>query len=205
MFIRTEKSVGEFFRLYPLVSILIIVNICMWGIIDLFHLEIGNAIYQWGVGHNISVYSGEYQRLIIPIFLHAGAGHMLFNSFALVIFGPALERMVGKFTFLLIYLGTGIAGNIGTYVVAPTSLTTHLGASGAIYGLLGIYMYMSIFRKDLIDQQNAQIARTIFIIGLVMTFIQPNINIPAHIFGFLAGFAIGPIGLRKARPFIVPR
>src|SRR5699024_3463123 len=76
--------------------------------------------------------------------------------------------------------------------------TLHLGASGAIYGLFGIYMYMIARKNHLIDVRSASIVQTIFLIGLVMTFIQPNINISAHIFGFIGGFFIAPFILNRA-------
>lgn len=205
MFIRNERSVQDFMRFYPVISTLVIINLLLWLIIDIFHLQIGYTIYNLGIGHNISVYHGEYWRLVTPIFLHGGLGHVLFNSFALVLFGPALEQMLGKTKFIFAYFITGIAGNIGTYVIDPVSITPHLGASGAIYGLFGIYIFMTLFRKDLIDSGNAQIVTVIFVIGLVMTFIQPNINIAAHIFGFLGGFAIGPVILKNTEPFSMAR
>src|SRR5699024_7741516 len=109
--------------------------------------------------------------------------------------------MSGKVTFITAYIATGLAGNICTYVINPTSLYTHVGASGAIYGLLGIYIYMTFFRKDLIDSTSSQIVRTIFIIGLILSFLRTNVNIAAHIFGFIIGFAIAPIILKRAMPF----
>lgn len=205
MFIRTERSVQDFMRFYPVVSILIIINLFLWFIIHFLHLNIGYSIYNFGVGHNISVSYGEYWRLVTPIFLHAGFSHVAFNSFALILFGPALEQMLGKIKFISAYFLTGIAGNIGTYIIDPFSPIPHLGASGAVYGLFGIYLYMVFFRKDLIDSGNAQIVTIIFVIGLVMTFIQPNVNIAAHIFGFLGGFAIGPLILHRAQPFSIYR
>lgn len=204
MFIRTEQSVGDFMRFYPVVSILVIVNFLLWLVIYVLPFEIGYTIYSLGLGHNLSVYHGEYWRIVTPIFLHGGFGHLLFNSFALVLFGPALEQMLGKVKFIFAYMVAGIIGNIGTYIIDPVSNTTHLGASGAIYGLFGIYLFMVVFRKDLIDRGNAQIVKVILVIGLVMTFIQPNINIAAHLFGFIGGFALGPIVLQQAKPYYVP-
>lgn len=205
MFIRTERSIKEFIHYYPIVAVIVIINLSLWLLIDVLHLPIGIQLYDWGIGHNLSIHLGEYWRLITPIFLHAGLTHVLFNSFALVLFGPALEKMIGKVKFVSFYLLAGFAGNIGTYVIDPTSNIPHLGASGALYGLFGIYIFMILFRKHLIDQANAQIVMIIFAIGLVMTFIRPNINIAAHIFGFIGGFALGPIMLTKALPFSLIR
>jgi len=200
MFIRNERSVKEFIRFYPFVSTLIIINLIIW-LLYFLQLPIGFRIYDFGIGQNFAVYHGQYWRLITPIFLHGGLSHVIFNSFSLVLFGPALEQMLGKFKFILAYFITGIFANFATYIINPTSMTLHLGASGAIYGLFGIYIFMVLFRKHLIDPRNAQIVMTIFIIGIVMTFIQPNINIAAHIFGAIGGFAIAPIALHQAEPF----
>lgn len=140
MFIRTERSVKDFMQFYPIVSTIVIINIAFW-IITSFIPILGDIILHVGIGHNLSVYHGEYWRIVTPIFLHGGLGHVIFNSFALVLFGPALEQMLGKIKFIIMYLLTGIAGNLGTYFIDPVSMTPHLGASGAIYGLFGISIY----------------------------------------------------------------
>lgn len=206
MFIRTERSIKEFMYNYPVVSTLIIIHFILYLFTNVLPFALGERILLWGIGHNYSIYAGdEYRRFITPIFLHANLMHALMNSFSLVIFGPALEQMLGRYKFIIGYLLAGIAGNVGTYFVHPTSMDFHLGASGAVYGLFGLYMFMVIFRKDLIDQRNAQIVLTIFVIGLIFTFITPRINKSAHIFGFIGGLALGPILLRSARPFSIYR
>lgn len=201
MFVRNERSVKEFIRFYPVVSVIVVINLILWALMHLFHLKIGEFIYIWGIGHNISVVHGEYWRLITPVFLHADFSHVAFNSFALILFAPALEQMIGRFKFILFYLLTGILGNIATFLISPFSDTLHLGASGAIYGLFGIYIFMVYFRKHLIDKGSAQIVTVLLVIGLVLTFIQPNINIAAHIFGFISGFVLGPLFLKRAERF----
>src|SRR5690625_5296378 len=127
------------------------------------------------------------------MFLHAGLMHTLFNSFALVLFGPALEQMLGKFKFIIAYIGAGFIGNLATYLVAPTAFYVHVGASGAIYGLFGFYIFMVFFRKHLIDPGNAQIVITISVIGAIMTFLRPGINIYAHVFGFLGRLGLASL------------
>lgn len=204
MFVRTEKSIKEFMRYYPIVSALVIIHLVLWLISDFISLPFGTLIEDWGKGVNYLIGQGEYWRLLTSIFLHVGLMHAIFNSFALVLFGPALEQMLGKYKFIFAYLVAGLAGNVATYYLGPT-LYAYVGASGAIYGLFGIYIFMVAFRKHLIDQANSQIVMIIFIVGLVMTFIQPGINMYAHIFGFIGGIALGPIVLINAQPFSLRR
>ncbi|WP_453992218.1 rhomboid family intramembrane serine protease [Bacillus nitroreducens] len=194
MFIRTE-SFRQFLRFYPIISIIIAIHIFLWLLIFL-SLPFGTTLLQHMIGFNFLISEGEYWRLLTPIFVHGGFGHMLFNSFSLVLFGPALERMLGKFKFIVAYLATGMIANLATFYIEPLDFA-HVGSSGAIFGLFGIYLYMVLFRKDLISQMNSQLIMTIVIIGLVMTFINSNVNIVAHIFGFLAGAVIAPLFLPK--------
>ena len=201
MFIRTE-SFKDFIRFYPVVSTIIGIQTIIW-LSFIFFPPGDNLLFQWGVGINFVVANGEYWRLITPIFLHdpSSVMHLLFNSFSLVLFGPPLEQMLGKVRFIMVYLLTGIIGNLFTYFMDPYAMTLHVGASGAIYGLFGIYVYMNFFKKHLIDRSSAQIVTIILIIGFVMTFLRPGINIFAHLFGFIGGLAIGPIFFRNVKPF----
>lgn len=186
-------------KLYPIVSTLVIIHFVLW-FIDFLKLPIAMDIYLFGVGSNFHVALGEYWRLVTPIFLHLDLTHALFNSFSLVIFGPALEQMLGKVRFLIAYFGAGIIGNIATYIFEPLQYT-HLGASGAIYGILGMYIFMVVFRKHLIDYGSRQIVTTILIFGVLMSLVGRNINIVAHFGGFAGGFILAPLVLRNIRPF----
>lgn len=201
MFIRNERSVKEFIRYYPVVSTIVIIHIAIWFLYDVLPIGIMDRLYSLGVGYHYEIHNGEYWRFITPIILHGGTMHMLFNSFSLVLFGPALEKMLGKFKFILAYLGAGTLANIATFFINPSNAFAHVGASGAIFGLFGIYVFMVVFRKHLIDAGSAHIIKVILIIGLIMTFIRPGINIYAHVLGFAAGFLIAPLVLGNARPY----
>jgi membrane associated rhomboid family serine protease len=202
MFIRNERSIKEFLQFYPVAGVIVIINLALWLIIDLLQLPIGTLIYQLGAGSNFLIAQGEYWRLVTPIFLHAGLMHVLFNSFALVLFGPALEQMLGRFKFIFVYLFTGIAGNAATFVLGPSEFWyVHVGASGSVFGLMGIYIFMVAFRKHLIDYGSSQMITIIFVIGIIMTFLRPNINIYAHIFGAVAGFAVAPVILAGVQAY----
>ncbi|MFC4322046.1 rhomboid family intramembrane serine protease [Litchfieldia salsa] len=199
MFTRTE-SFKEFLRFYPIISIIIVIHIFLWILLALPFLG-GGALLNQMVGYNVLITEGEYWRLITPIFVHASFTHMLFNSFSLVLFGPGLERMLGKTKFILIYLSTGVMANIATYILQHEQFR-HVGSSGAIFGLFGLYLYMVLKRKDLINYANSQLIITILVIGLVMTFLNTNINIIGHLFGLIAGFLLAPIILGKRRRYL---
>lgn len=193
MFTRTE-SFRDFIRLYPVVSLIILIHILLYIVTSIPVLP-NRFLFELLSGVNLFIVEGEYWRLITPIFMHAGFAHLLFNSFSLVLFGPALEQLLGKTKFILLYLSTGIAANIATLTLEPLTYT-HVGSSGAIFGLFGFYIAIVVFKKAMLSKENSQTIMTIAVIGLIMTFLQSNINITAHIFGFIAGFLIGA-GLYK--------
>ncbi len=194
MFTRTE-SFREFIRFYPIVSIIICIHIILYLLINLPFAQ-GASLFENLAGVNLLIVDGEYWRLVTPIFVHSGFAHLLFNSFSLILFGPALEQIIGKGKFFFVYLLAGIAANVATLVLEPLTYI-HVGASGAIFGLFGFYLAILMFRKELMSKGNSQLIITIIIIGVIMTFLQRNINITAHLFGLLAGLLIGAAMLKK--------
>ncbi|MEH7249956.1 rhomboid family intramembrane serine protease [Neobacillus niacini] len=196
MFTRTE-SFREFIRFYPVISIIIAIHFLLYlfTALPIFPNFWFKATFS---GVNLYIMEGEYWRLITPIFMHGGFAHVLFNSFSLVLFGPALESLLGKGRFILVYLVSGILANVATLMLEPLTYV-HVGSSGAIFGLFGYYISIILFRKHMLSQQNSQLILTICALSLIMTFIQPNINITAHIFGVLAGFLLGAATSNKKR------
>ena len=194
MFTRTE-SLRDFIRFYPIISLIISIHILLY-LATAVPVFPSRYLFEQLSGVNLYIVNGEYWRIVTPIFMHGGFAHMLFNSFSLVLFGPALEQLLGRTKFILIYLATGIAANIATLILEPLTYT-HVGSSGAIFGLFGFYISIIVFRKAMLSRENSQTIMTIAIIGVIMTFVQSNINITAHIFGLLAGFLIGAASFNK--------
>ena len=193
MFTRSE-SLKEFIRYYPIVSTVIAIHIVTF-LLTALPIFPNSWFFELLSGVNLYIMEGEIWRLLTPIFMHNDFSHFLFNSFSLVLFGPALERMIGSFPFSLLYLTTGISANVATLFLEPLTYS-HVGSSGAIFGLFGFYVSMQVFRKHLFSKENSQLIITITVISVIMTFFQPNINITAHLFGLLAGFLIGFISYR---------
>jgi rhomboid protease GluP len=190
MFTRTE-SFKEFIRFYPVVSIIVAIHIVLY-LLTILPIFPNYWFFENFSGVNLYIMEGEFWRLLTPTFMHSGFSHMLFNSFSLVLFGPALERMLGGGKFLFIYLVSGLIANVATLLLEPLTYT-HVGSSGAIFGLFGYYIAITVFQKTKMSKENSQIIITLCVVSLIMTFIQPNINITAHLFGLLGGFLLGAI------------
>jgi rhomboid protease GluP len=190
LFTRTE-SFREFIRFYPIVSTIVAIHIILY-LLTILPFFPNDWFIETLSGVNLYIIQGEVWRLITPIFMHSGFSHMFFNSLSLVLFGPALERMIGSGKFFLIYLASGIIANVATFLFEPLTYT-HVGSSGAIFGLFGYYIAIIIFHKRWISRENSQIIVTLCVLSLIMTFAQANINIIAHLFGLIGGFLIGAI------------
>ncbi|GEN47140.1 rhomboid family intramembrane serine protease [Alkalibacillus haloalkaliphilus] len=185
-FIRTE-SFKEYLRFYPVISTIAVIHIIIFLLVNI-STELRDLLSGWNFA---IIYFDQYWRLISSIFVHVEPTHLLFNTFSLILFGPALEAMLGRFKFILAYLGAGIIANFATLFLASLA-TANIGASGAIFGLFGIYLYLLFMKPELIDSNSRQIIIIIVIVGLFLTF-RPNINIFGHIFGLIGGLALGPI------------
>ncbi|MBS4205303.1 rhomboid family intramembrane serine protease [Lederbergia citrea] len=196
MFLRTE-SFGQFLRLYPVISFIIAIQLVLFLIMHMPFFP-HNWVLESMAGVNILIMEGEIWRLFTPIIVHVGFSHLLFNSFSLVLFGPALERALGKFMFILVYIACGLGANLATLIIHPPYYT-HIGASGAIFGLFGVYLAAILIKKDSMPLQGKQVILPIAAISVVMTFFQSGVNITGHIFGLISGFIIGIVLLRYRR------
>ena len=187
MFIRRE-SFKQFIQLYPITSAILLINLIMFTLIKLPFIP-HSIIIENLIGINLYIKEGELWRLVTPLFLHNSPGHFIFNSFALLLFGPAVEQMLTHVRFLLLYSISGIGANILTYLFYPLTYA-HLGASGAIFGLIGFYLYLTVFQSHLLSRQDAQMIKIMSLFALIMTFLQTNVNIVAHLGGCTIGFLL---------------
>ncbi len=172
----------------PQVTIaLIAVNVLVYGL-----LNNGHAIGGYGVNdldlYGPAVADGEWWRLITAGFLHASVLHLLMNMFALWIFGSQLEPVLGKGRYLAAYGASLLAGSLGVMVLSFDSPT--VGASGAIFGLLGVALVLQ--RSSGINVWQSGLG-TIVVINLLITFGIPGISIGGHLGGLLGGIVCGAV------------
>ena len=130
--------------------------------------------------------NGEWYRIITSGFLHYGLFHIGFNMYALWIFGPTFERSLGAVRFGLSYVAALLGGAFGALLFSPDALTA--GASGAIFGLLGIAV---------ISQRSLGISiwdtglGMVLLLNFALTFGVSSISVGGHVGGFVVGLACG--------------
>jgi len=143
----------------------------------------------FGAKSNPEINAGEIWRFVTPIFIHIGWIHLAFNSYALWIIGPHVEKLYGGPRFLLLYILTGIAGVAASYWYHPTLPSA--GASGAIFGLLGVLLVFSLkYRNDVPKFFSKALGQGILItlgLNLVIGFRFPQIDLSAHLGGLISG------------------
>ncbi len=139
-------------------------------------------------GNNIDfVKAGEIYRLITSMFLHAGFIHLFVNMYSLNIIGTQLENFIGKWRFLGIYLFSGISGSLLSLVLND-SLTVSVGASGAIFGLMGALLYFGYHYRLYLNQVIKTQLVPIILLNLFIGFSLSGIDNAAHIGGLVGGY-----------------
>ena len=133
---------------------------------------------------------GEWWRLITSAFLHGSLIHLGLNMLVLWIVGAPVEQAIGRGRFLAIYVVSGLAGSAGALLFSPNAIT--VGASGAIYGILGAALVLESQGSHVLGGQ----AFGLIVFNLVLTFAIPNISIGGHL-GGLAGGALAMLALSR--------
>ena len=139
----------------------------------------------------------QYYRLFTSMFLHFGADHLLQNMLILLVIGCRLERITGKLSYLLIYIGAGLigAGTSIIFTLGNNPNTVSAGASGAIFGVMGGLLYCII--SDIIQKKRHRVEEIgltgmIFMVASALSygFFSTGIDNAAHIGGLVGGFLI---------------
>ncbi len=130
---------------------------------------------------------GQYYRLITGTFLHGGILHLLFNMYALYIIGSQIESYMGKWKYLIIYFFSALMGSLFTMTFSDYA---SIGASGAIFGLMGSLLYFGYhYRVYLGNVLKSQLIPLI-VLNLLLGFLDPTIDNFAHIGGLIGGILI---------------
>ena len=136
----------------------------------------------------------EYYRLLTGTLLHGGLFHLLSNCYALYIIGSQIESFYGKSKYLIIYLFSAITGSLLSITLSNNA---SIGASGAIFGLMGALLYFGYYYRVYIGSTWKQRILPVIVLNLVIGLIVPGIDYFAHIGGLIRGVLISmAVGLK---------
>jgi membrane associated rhomboid family serine protease len=156
------------------------------------------SIFINGALYGPAVAQGDWWRLFTAAFLHYGPIHLALNMVALWWLGQPVEAALGRWRYLLLYIVAGLAGSAGALLFNPLSVT--VGASGAIFGILGAMLVLEYQVTGSLAGQ----AMTLIVINVAFSFAVSNISIGGHLGGLVAGIlgTIAFVGFRSYYPLV---
>ena len=148
---------------------------------------------------------GQWWRLLTAMFMHAGPAHLIFNMAALAQLGSIAEIGVGRRAFLITYFASGLSCSLSSEVWHST--TVSVGASGAIFGAVGLLIPLLIYRKLTVKVKRRVLSiSTVLgftVYNLVVGAITPEIDNAGHLGGFAFGLAAGLMLAYRIAPQVV--
>lgn len=174
-----------FTNIISLICILMYVIVGVYGN-NFFNFD-ANVLAKFGANNILLVKNGEIYRLLTCAFLHVGLIHLVVNMYSLRVIGPSVEGLIGKGKFVFIYLISAISASLMSLVFVDSNIVS-VGASGAIFGLMGALLYFGYhYRLYLNDAIKTQIIPVI-LFNLIIGFMMPGIDNGAHIGGLIGGY-----------------
>jgi len=162
--------------------------------LQLVRLGASVGLAQLPNGEVVGIATGEMWRMATAIFLHGGILHLLMNAWALWIFGPIVERELGRMRFLLIFFTTGVFASAASYAFASQPVQVSVGASGAIFGVVGAFVSYNYRHRELaLAAARLRGLVPFLILNLFLSITFPLIDWRAHLGGFVAGLAAGVV------------
>lgn len=196
-----KTAIGKYFT--KVNSIIILLNVIIFFMTDgLIFGETADRISIMGALYWPSVfYEHEYYRLLTYMFLHGGMEHLMNNMIILLFIGDNLERAVGKWKYFVIYFGSGIlagAASIGYNMLKNISAIS-VGASGAIFGVVGALAYIVIINKGRLENISTRQIILFVFLSLYGGFTSQGVDNTAHVAGLLAGVIFSILLYRKQK------
>lgn len=160
------------------------------------HLVLSGALYWPAI-----VFQNEYYRLFTYMFLHDSASHLMNNMLVLFFLGDNLERIAGKWRYLIFYFGSGlIAGIVSVvYNMVNNYNVISIGASGAIFGVVGAMVNIVIRNRGRVENISARQMILFVIFSLYGGLTSQGVDNAAHIGGLVSGFILAAIFYRRPR------
>ena len=171
---------------------LIVINAAIY-LLEIVVPTLGSWMKEYGCfGVIYLLYDDDWYRLVTAAFLHVNVEHLVNNMVLLYFSGEIVERSLGKFRFLLLYLAAAVCGNLlsAAYELSTGSFYDSIGASGAVFGLTGALLFLVILRRG----KAAEITLQRMLISVALSFYagfsDSSVNNAAHLGGLVTGFIL---------------
>ena len=182
------KKIEKVFKSkFPYVTYLLIAINVIFFIVPLLLNQVDYVLDAYCV-HGPSIRAGQFYRIISGTLLHGSIPHLLFNMYSLYILGSQLEGFFGKAKFALIYIFSAICGSFLSITFGQGAGS--VGASGAIFGLMGSLLYFGFYYRVYLGQVVKSQILPLIAVNLLVGFMTPGIDNSAHIGGLIGGAAI---------------
>lgn len=147
-----------------------------------------DAIINYGAMYRPFVEYGQWWRFVTPIFIHLSFLHILMNIISLYYVGIQLEKIFGHIRFLVIFMLSGIFGNIASFAFSNGA---SVGASTAIFGLFGVFLMLGeTFNDNMYVRRMSQSFLLLIILNIGFDLMSPDVDIFGHAGGLIAGFLL---------------
>ena len=150
------------------------------------------SLLKWGADFGPLTLTGDWWRAVTCNFIHIGAFHLLMNMYAFMYVGLLLEGLIGSRRMFMSYLLTGLCSAVFSLYMHGETISA--GASGAIFGLYGIFLAFLFFHRIAKEQRKALLTSILIFVGYNLVYgMKAGIDNAAHIGGLLSGFLLGII------------
>lgn len=184
---------------FPVTNTLLGINVLVYALMVLSGVSAfapdPEQLRHWGANYGPLTLSAQPWRLLSAMFVHGGLLHIATNMWCLWNLGRMAENILGRFSFLLVYLFTGISASLLSVLLHPTRVS--VGASGAIFGVAGVLISALYFGKLPIPKQHLKATLNSLLVFTVVNLAigasVPVIDNTGHIGGLVAGLFIGAL------------
>lgn len=194
---RENREFEEVFRRKPLniTYMLIAINAIIFILGNIGYYSGSFDLFSILALNRSLVLKGEIYRLLSAAFTHESIIHFGMNMYSLYIIGSQVESYIGKWKYLFVYLFSAITGSLLSCII---NTGWSLGASGAIFGLMGTLLYFGIYYRLYLDSALKTQILPLILINLTIGFMLPNIDNAAHIGGLIGGlFSSMAVGINN--------
>lgn len=185
------QSIKLYFKKSPVTFVLLALNTLMFFVV-LFNggFTTESLINNGGLLPKYITENKEYYRLLVSMFLHGGFFHFLMNSYFLFYLGSFTEKLLGSTKYAIIYMISGLGASIAVWLFSDP-LTVTIGASGALYGIMGGLLILTFLKANWFSPRGIRSIRTMTLINVIFTLtLSDFVSIQGHLGGLVFGIIL---------------